>query len=236
MERAGGDLDDPASLDPALRGVDRVFLVTMDINQDEHVVVAARRAGASHIVKLSALGAGQPSIQLDRWHHAREEIIRASGLAWTFLRPGQFASNALQWVGTVKAQGAVFFPGGAGTVAPIDPRDIAAVAAVALTQPGHEGQAYELTGPLLMTVGEQVDALAHALGRPVRYVDIPSSAVAEQMRGFGLPDDTVEALVELWAAVQDGHAAQVTDTVERITGRAARAFEEWCRAHVTSFE
>lgn len=238
VEVAVGDLDQPDTLDAALEGVDRLFLVTIDFGtrQDENAVAAVRRAGVGHIVKLSTFGAGEPTLQVDQWHHAREQVIRASGLAWTFLRPGQFASNATQWAREIKEQGTVHYPGGDGKTAPIDPRDIAAVAAVALTGPGHEGQAYQLTGPDLLTVREQVGAIARVLGRPIAYVDIPVSAASDSMRRAGMPADLVDALVEMMEAVRDGHEVERTDTVERITGRPARIFEDWCHAHIAAFQ
>ena len=96
-------------------------------------------------------------------------------------------SNTLQWAGMIKGQGVVYAPGGEGKVAPIDPRDIAAVAAVALTQPGHTEQAYQLTGPELLTVGEQVQIIAGLLGKALPYVDIPLAVAAERMRQAGMP-------------------------------------------------
>ncbi|MEY2604906.1 MAG: hypothetical protein QOH31_2715 [Verrucomicrobiota bacterium] len=174
VEIAVGDLRQPAALEQALRGVDRVFLVVLDMGgqQDKNVVEAAARVGVKHVVKLSTLNAGRPRLQLDRWHYAKEELIRSSHLAWTFLRAGQFMSNALRWAGTIKEQSKVYFPGGTGTVAPIHPGDIAAVAAAALIESGHESQAYELTGPELLTVAEQVEILARVVGRPLEYVDV----------------------------------------------------------------
>ncbi len=137
VERAVGDFDKPGTLLRAMKGVERLFLVTYETRQDINVLEAAKKAGVRQIVKLSTLEAKDHKIQVGKWHYEREELIRLSGLGWTFLRPGMFMSNSIDWwAESIKGQGSVFFPGGKrGKVAPIDPRDVAAVAAIALTQP-----------------------------------------------------------------------------------------------------
>jgi len=174
--------------------------------------------------------------QIDRWHHAKEQVLLDAGLPWTMLRPGQFMSNTLQWAGMIKGQGTVYAPGGEGKVAPIDPRDIAAVAAVALTQPGHTEQAYQLTGPELLTVGEQVQIIAGLLGKALQYVDIPLAVAAERMRQGGMPPALVDALMEFQALIGEGKGAYRTNRVEQITGRPAHTFAEWCRAYIGAFQ
>lgn len=172
VERIVGDLDQPETLIPAIQGVERIYLMTYETRQDIHLLQAAKRAGVQHIVKLSTLEATDHKIQVGKWHYEREELIRASGLDWTFLRPGMFMSNSIEWwAESIKGQGSVFFPGGKkGKIAPVDPRDVAQVAAFALTQPGHAGQAYELTGAELFTIGEMVQVIARVLGKtdPIR--------------------------------------------------------------------
>ena len=238
VEIAVGDLNQSSTLEAALRGVDKVFLVFLDMGteQPKNVVEQATRAGVQHLVKLSTLQAGRPRVQLDHWHHAKEEVIQSSGLAWTFLRPGQFMSNVFRWAETVKHQGTVYFPGGEGRVAPIHPRDIAAVAAVALTNPGHEGQAYELTGPQLLTVAQQVEILAGAIGKPLKYVDVPEEVVGEGVKKSGIPGPVADALVELLKEVRRDTRGLFTDTVEKVTKRPARTFAEWCRENAIVFQ
>ncbi|CAN5832851.1 NAD(P)H-binding protein [soil metagenome] len=238
VERAVGDLEKVDTLEAALQGVDRMFLNTsgFGVQQDENAIEAAKRAGISQIVKLSTFGAGEPAHAIDHWHAAQESVLQASGLGWTMLRPGQFMSNSLQWVSSIKAQNAVYFPGGEGKVAPIDPRDIAAVAVVALTQPGHEGKAYQMTGPELLSVNEQVQILARLLGKPLQYVDVPPAVAAEQMLKRGMPPMLVDALNELSVMLREGRGAYQTHTVEEITGRPPYTFEEWCRDHLAIFQ
>jgi uncharacterized protein YbjT (DUF2867 family) len=237
VEIAVGDLTRPETVEEALRGVEKVFLVVLDMGtqQERNVIEAASAAGVRHVVKVSTLNAGRPTLQLDRWHRDKEEVIKTSGLGWTFLRAGQFMSNALRWAGTVKQQGAVYFPGGSGTVAPVHPREIAAVATAALIESGHEGKAFELTGPQLMTVAEQVEILSRVLGRPLRYVDVPEEKAAEGMKKSGIPGPVVDALVEVMKDRRSGAGGVLTDTVERVTKRSAKTFEEWCYENADSF-
>ncbi|WP_198953206.1 SDR family oxidoreductase [Kitasatospora sp. CB01950] len=144
-EHVVGDLGEPATLEAALAGVEKLFLLTPGIGtaHAEHAVAAARAGGVRHLVHLSSatvLG-GQRDV-MGRWHHAREEIVRAGGVPAIVLRPGGFMANALEWVGTIGADGYVLDLVGPGRIAPIDPEDIAAVAAVAakvLTEDGHQG-------------------------------------------------------------------------------------------------
>jgi uncharacterized protein YbjT (DUF2867 family) len=238
IERVVGDLDKPETLVPAVKGVERIFLVTYETQQDINVIEAAQRAGVRHIVKLSTLEATDHKIQVGKWHYEREELIRASGLDWTFLRPGMFMSNSIEWwAESIKGQNSVFFPGGKkGQVAPVDPRDVARVAACALTQYGHHGQAYELTGSELFTIGEMVQVISKVLGKSIQYVDIPSIAAKLFMLKTGMDKTLVNALMEMLKSLRRNEGAIATDTVERITGQPPRTFEAWCHEHIKAFQ
>jgi len=238
IERAVGDLDKPETLIPAVQGVERIFLVTYETQQDVNILEAAKRAGVKHIVKLSTLEATDHKIRVGKWHYEREELIRVSGLDWTFLRPGMFMSNSIQWwADSIKGQGSVFFPGGKkGKAAPIDTRDVATVAALALTQPGHSGQAYELTGSELFTIGEMVQVISHVLGKSIQYVDIPPLAAKLFMLKTGMDKTLVNALMEMLASLRKNEGAIVTETVQRVTGYPPRTFEAWCREHIKAFQ
>ena len=124
VERAVGDLDEPVTLTTALCGIDRLYLVTPDTQQVINLLEVARRSGVKHVVKQSTIEADR-SIGPGKWHREQEELIRASGLAWTFLRPTMMMGNTIEWwAATIKSQGAVYFPGGKGKVPPVDPRDV----------------------------------------------------------------------------------------------------------------
>lgn len=238
VERAVGDLDKSETLIGAVKGVERIFLVTFETQQDVNLLEAAKKAGVRHIVKLSTLEATEHKIKVGKWHYEREELIRASGLDWTFLRPGMFMSNSIQWwADSIKGQGSVFFPGGKkGKVAPVDPRDIARVAALVLTQPGHHEQSYELTGSELFTIGEMVQVISGVLGKPIQYVDIPPIAAKLFMLKSGMDRALVNALMEVLASLRRNEGAIVTDTVQQVTGQPPRTFEAWCREHLKPFQ
>jgi uncharacterized protein YbjT (DUF2867 family) len=235
VERAVGDLDRPETLAAALRGVDQLYFVTADTQQVTHLLEAARQNGVKHVVKQSTIEADR-SIGPGKWHRQQEEMIQSAGFDWTFLRPTMMMDNTIDWWGaTIKSQHAVYFPGGKGKVAPVDPRDIAAVAAAVLTCPEYRKQIYELTGPEALTIGEMVQILSKVLGKRIRYFNIPVFLAAIGMRRFGLPKDVVKGLMETLDALRKNEYGYVTDVVERVGGSRPRSFETWCRDHATDF-
>ncbi len=237
VEIAVGDLDTPETLRAALEGVERVFLVTGSTQHDANILQAAKDVGVRYVVKLSTFEAVSPMmVEHVKWHREREELIRTSGLAWTFLRPTMFMSTALDWAKTIRQEGVIYFPGGEGKVPAVDPWDVAAVAAVALTESGHEGQAYALTGPEALSFGKMAEVFTVVLGKPVRYVDMPEKEAGERMRKAGLPDYVIEGLLGTFAVVRSGRLGYCTEDVEKVTGRPPRTFEAWCRDHLAAFQ
>ena len=241
VELAKGSFDDRASLDAALRGIDKMYLLapfqpgSMSA-WEASTIDAAKRAGVKHVVKHSVAGAEyEPGITIGRTHRAGEKLLEKSGMAWTFLRPAGFASNALGWASTIKSQGAVYAPMGEGKMAVIDPRDIAAVAVAALTTSGHEGKAYHLTGPEALSVAQQVKILGDVIGRPLKYVDVPDAAAKDSMLGMGMSAPAVDAMLELTNLVRAGQAAAVSNAVQTITGKPPRSFEAWARDNAAAF-
>jgi uncharacterized protein YbjT (DUF2867 family) len=186
-------------------------------------------------VFLSSLFASLPGIKIGRVHEEKENTIRQSGIRGHFLRAGGFMSNARQWASSIKGQGAVFNPMGTGKIAPIAPEDIAAVAARLLVSPNGAEESPELTGEELLSVPEQVEILARALGKPIRCVDVPAEAAIEGMKHNGLPPQLAEAVGESMAVVRDGRAEQLTHTVESITGRKPMSFAQWAGKHAREF-
>jgi (4-alkanoyl-5-oxo-2,5-dihydrofuran-3-yl)methyl phosphate reductase len=235
-----GDLLRPETLAPAFVGVSRALVLAGAADLPSvaaHVVDAAKQAGTRHLVLISSgtIEIKPPGI-IARWHLEAEQVLKASGLAWTVLRPGNFSSNALRWAGPIRAQGAVFAHGGDGLTAPIDPRDIASVAFHALTGRDHEGKTYVLTGPALMTVVRQVDVIANALGRPVRFVDVPEDAARVGMRKSGMPELVIDGVIELLQAARAGRDSLLTSTVHDVTARPPRSFDTWVRDHLGAFK
>jgi (4-alkanoyl-5-oxo-2,5-dihydrofuran-3-yl)methyl phosphate reductase len=238
-EVAVGDLEKPETVVAAMKGVAQLFLMSASHGPEQtaNAVDAAKKNGVRRVVNLSSIGASlSPMPEMGRWHFVREQLIKDSGLAWTFLRPGMFMSNALQWAATIKAEGNVYHPTGAGKYAPIDSADVAAVAAQALLRPGHEGKVYELTGVELLSAPEQVGILSAVLQRPIEYVDVSPDDSAEKMRRAGAPRSLVAATKELMRLVRSGSADLVTQTVEGVTGSAPKSFENWCRRHAEAFK
>ena len=233
------DFTDPASLAAAVDGVDAVFLVTVppvpSAAHDIALLDAAGAAGVRKIVKLSAIGSGEPfgGSTVGAWHTEAEEAIAASGLAWTVLRPPSFASNFLRYRTMITAGDPIPNVFGPARQPIVDPRDVAAVAVAALLDSAHDGRRYDVTGPELLTFTEQAAVLERVLGRPVQTVDVD---LRTQLAAAGLPPEAI-AQVSLganWAAA--GGAEYVTAHVSRILGRPAGTFEQWAIDHRGAFE
>jgi len=239
VQRVIGDRHDPSVVRKAAQGADKVFMlaVLFDKNHeaDRLLVEEAKQAGAGQIVMISSGSVRIEGNAIGRLHREKEEIIEQSGIPWTFLRPGGFMSNSLQWADTIKSQSKVFNPMGKGKTAPISPYDIASVAAVALTCPGHEGKAYDLTGGELLSTPEQVEILSKVIGKSIDCVDIPAEIAAERAIASGLPEVLVKSLAELWVRVRKEAYSFHTNEVETLTGRQAQTFETWCREHRFAF-
>lgn len=238
-EHVIGDLDAPATLGRAFDGVEKVFLLLPGIRVDHTAAIleVAKSAGVRHVVLLSSYAVlGTPIPAMGRWHHEREQLIRAAGIPATFLRPTGFMSNAFDWLPTIRAGGYVLDPIGPGRAAPIDPTDIAAVAAVVLTQEGHENKEYTLTGGETHTVAEQVAILSQAIGRglEVRTVETPEDAVRFRYPD-GAPPVLAAALVEGVNLMRADTIGLRTDAVRRLTGREPRTFATWCRDNAEAF-
>lgn len=206
------------------------------LNLTRNAVAAARDAGVQRIVNLSSIGAGlDPMPIMGRSFVEREAMIHESGIAWTFLRPSTFMSNALWWLPSLKVEGVVRDPVGPGRSASIDPEDIAAVAAVALTQEGHGGQIYTLTGSELQTVAEQVEILAGVLGREITYIETTPEEAAKEALARGTDKAMVEEIRDLNEVLRANGAAVITDDVERVTGQPPARFERWCQHNAAAF-
>jgi uncharacterized protein YbjT (DUF2867 family) len=144
-------------------------------------------------------------------------------------------TNALAWAGMIKTASTVYAPGGDGKLAVVDPRDIAAAAVAVLTEPGHEGHAYDITGPDAISAADQVKVISDEIGRPLTYTDIPDAAARESMLTTGMPGEIVDALLAFMADIRAGKSAAVSDAVERLTGRQPRTFSAWVHDNAAAF-
>jgi uncharacterized protein YbjT (DUF2867 family) len=240
VETVVGDFARPETLAPALQGVTRALLISHhDVRQVElqgNFVEAARRAGPVHVVKLSGLGTAPGSpLRSGRWHAETEAQIRDAGLPWTFLHPPYFMQNLLRAGPAVAAHGILTAAMRAGRIAMVDARDVAAVAASALTGPGHTGQTYVITGPEALSHAMVAAILSEAVGRRIVYRDIELDALREQLVAADTPPWLVDVRMEFTSVLREGFAAVVTDTVTRTTGRPPRTLAAFAAEHAARF-
>jgi uncharacterized protein YbjT (DUF2867 family) len=227
------DWDRPATLEPAFAGVEKLFLLTPVSDREPEygraAVAAASRAGVRHILKLSVIGADlEPGMRIGRLHREAERAIEGSGIGWTMLRPNSYAQNFVNYYGVnPHKSGAVYLPHGRGGSSWVDARDVGEVAARVLTEPGHEGKAYTLTGGETVATADAIAILAEALGRTFEYVDVPDEAAREAMSTHGAPQWMVEALGELNSLIREGHFNGVSPAVRDVLGRPPRSFRQY---------
>jgi uncharacterized protein YbjT (DUF2867 family) len=236
VEAVPGDLNRPETLSAALTGARGLFLLP-GYRDMPGVLAEADRAGVEHVVLLSSGAAadGDTSNAVSRYMIESEDAVRESGVPWTILRSSGFMSNALRdWLPQLQAGDVVRAPFADVQIAVIDPLDIAAVATEALTDRTHTGQVYRLTGPESLLPSEQVATLAAVLGRNLRFEAQTDDAARAEMSA-NMPAEYVDAFFNYFAdgAYDD---SQVLPTVQELTGRPARTFEQWAIAHADAFQ
>ncbi|WP_435769524.1 SDR family oxidoreductase [Nocardioides sp. SYSU DS0651] len=229
-ELVEGDLTDPDSLEVAMRDVTAVFLLAVVPGFASAFLAAAREAGVERIVFQSSAevvdGATEQPNDIAAFHADVEQAIRDSGLGWTFLRLDVSSADALQWAfdvpGQLSAGDVVKAPYGDAAGSPIHPADFAAVAVAALLDAGHTGAVHHVTGPRSLTHREQVALIGSARGRDVSFQEVDPET-ARSMAGPFVP---IDLLLATWER-HTHRPAPVTDTVQRVTGRAPRSVDEW---------
>jgi uncharacterized protein YbjT (DUF2867 family) len=235
------DFENADSLRAALSGVRSAYLVTPSSSETEAQQIrfaeAAAEACVGHLVKLSQFAAdGSSPVRFLSYHAAVERRIRDLGIGYTFLRPNLFFSGFLAFRKTIAEEGQFFAPIGDARVSAVDVRDIAAVAAAALTEPGHMGMTYTISGPAAITHHDVARAILGAIGRDVRFVDVPPEAFAAALRGVGVPPWQADGLVEDYAHYARGEVAEVTTTVRDLTGEGPRDIAGFARDHARAFD
>jgi uncharacterized protein YbjT (DUF2867 family) len=239
VEVVTGDLTEPESLDAGLRGVGAVFLVWTIPPATAPAVIERLATYARRVVFLSSPHqTPHPFFQQPNpmavLHADIERLIAAAGLESTVLRPGVFASNSLFWWATaIRDDGVVRWPYGAAETAPVDDRDVAAVAARTLYQDGHAGGDYVLTGPESLSQAEQVSIIGDVLGRHIRFEELSPDDFRTETEG-SWPRPVVDMLLTAWGATL-GRPAFVTSTVSDILGSAPRSFRQWVADHTAAF-
>ena len=230
-----GDLDDPASLTPAMfAGVTHVYFCTWNgpsaLEQWKHFRAALQSAGAApRVVRGSAFGA--PQSRIIQQLRAAEEDLKASGLAWTVLQPTYFMQNTMMTAPTVKEQGAIYYDWGDAKAGMIDVRDIVDSAIGVLTAGNgqFDRQSVVLTGPEPIGFAEVAAGIGDAAGREVKYVAVPHEAAKTAMLGMGLPEWIVDGFVELNQGFEHNFANTATDGVQRLAGHPPRTFRQFAQ-------
>jgi uncharacterized protein YbjT (DUF2867 family) len=235
-EAVTGDLADEGSLVAAMAGIEKVFLLSSPhpdaAGWHRHAIDAARRTQVQLLVRSSILGADrEPTPEFISAHTACDRYLESSGLPYAIVRPNLFLQNVPEsTVPSIDASGTFYADAGQARISMVDTRDVAAVAAVALTEPGQAGAHYDVTGPEALSYADVAAKLTSAMGRPVSYADAPDDAVRRALLGAGLTEWFADALVGLYQDYRrsgtGGYAAQVTDTVPRLTGRPARSLDD----------
>jgi uncharacterized protein YbjT (DUF2867 family) len=236
VETVPGDLADRDSLRSAIAGADRVFLLCgpseNEVELNRNAIDVAKDAGVQLLVRSSILGSDPTSsATFVRDHGACDAYLRDSGVPHAIVQPNLFLQNVPEnTIPSIDSDGNFYANAGNARISMVDTRDVAEIAAVLLTQPGHASDAYEVTGPEALSYQDIATALSKSTGRTITYIDAPDDAVRRNLLGFGLGKWLVGALVDLYQDYRrsgaDGYAAQVTDTVERLTAHQARSLEQ----------
>ena len=233
----GGDPSRPSTLTAVWRGAEAVLISPRAAGAAAELLADAAAQGVRRVAVISAATveypAGEP--RFAEGFKAVERAARESGLAWTFLRCADFSANALAWAPQIRAAAVVRIAYPDAAISPIHQRDIAEIAAAALTAPGHEEQAYVLTGPASLTQRDRVALIGEAVGRCLTLLEADPDAVRAQMIGQGLPE---EIPARLLGALADYARVPgpTTDTVEKLLGRPALDFATWAAENAAAFQ
>ena len=235
-----GDLEDRDFLEAAMAGIEKAVLIMPNVeNQldiEKQFIDVAAAAGVQHILYLSSLesipGATNPITSI---HVATEEHLRASGMAWTMIRPAFFMQTFAASAPRIRETGQIVLPLGTGKVSATDLRDVAAVMLKVLTEPGHENQSYDLTGPELLTLEEIAGRFSAILGREYTYVDLPLESFKERLAAVGFGEWRVNAVAAELNSIANGSLDHTTDKVQELLGRAPNSIDKFIRDHADLF-
>jgi uncharacterized protein YbjT (DUF2867 family) len=232
-----GDLDEPATILPAVKNVDKIYLLTwngeMQLQQAENVINAAKYEGMPHIVRHSMWGS--ENSRIIKQGYKIEEILKSSGLPWTLLKPTFYMQNTIMAAQTITSNGTIYWDMKDGKLGMIDVRDIADAALAVITGEGYEGQEFILTGPEAISFNDVAEIFSKVLDKEVKYVNVPGDASFRSMVGMGMPEWIAKGYVELSEGFSKNFAGRTTKNVEILTGHPARSFEQFAHDFVQVF-
>ncbi len=234
-----GDLSDANTLGAHLRGVRAVFLVWPFLTAEAApAVLDVLKGHAYRVVYLSSMGVrddlGRQADPINQFHADVERSIEESGLEWTFVRSGGMATNTLGWAPQIREGGVVRAPYGVASRSLVHEADVAAVAVRALTEHGHGGKKYTVTGPEALTQIEQLGLIGEAIGRPLRWEEVPPEIARRGMLDAGWSPSVADGILEAHAGFAQ-EPEPVIPTVEDVTGAPARTFQQWAADHAGDF-
>jgi uncharacterized protein YbjT (DUF2867 family) len=240
VQLAPGDFSDPVSVRAALKGADRVFLSGADgphrVGYETDLIDAAAAAGVERIVKLSGIGsAPDSSVPFWAWHGQIEQHLLHSNVPAVLLRANFYMSNLFHGAEQIARDGQLAAPAGTARIGMLDPRDVGACAAAALTEEGHDGRTYVLTGPRTITFADVARELSRIAGREVTYLDLPDEVAVGGVVQTGLPEPVARAIVAVLGALRAGAGDRVTDTVQTLTGRPPADIADFLERHAYLF-
>ncbi len=240
VEYVTGDLEKPETVSAALQGVEKAFLLSPEDPRMPELhgkfAAAAKDAGLRHLVRLSILPASPDApLPIAKWHGEADRLVMESGVPYTILRPAYFMQNNLRAARTIASEGAIYGAMGDGKVGHIDTRDIAEVAVAVLTSEGHEGQSYPLTGPESLSMAEVAARFSTALGKTVKYVNLPPDKAKAGMMAMGMPDWRADAWVKLGGMIAMGKADMATPAVKDILGREPHNIDQFAAEYAQAF-
>lgn len=235
-----GDMENEDSLTPALQGIEKAFLLTNSSERAEQLqlnfVHTAHKAGLQHIVKLSQLAADERSpVRFLRYHARVENRIKELGFTYTFLRPNLYMQGFTALKNYIKQDGKFYAAVGNAGISVVDVRDIAAVAARALTEAGHEDKIYNITGDQTLTHYQLADIFTAGLGKKATFIDVSPEQMKGALQAAGFPGWQLDGLIEDYAHYARGEAAAVYTTVKEITGVPAIGFAQFVTDHKELF-
>ena len=237
------DYDKPDSLAVALKGVDKLFLLTPFqsnmVDLTSNLVSEAKKAEVKYIAKQSVMGAdAEPGITPGRLHRQAEKIIEESGIPFTFLRPNFFMQNFVNYYSNlIRSQGAFYIPAGDAKVSFVDVRDIAAVAVKSLINDNQQkGRAYNITGGEALSYGQAAEILSKAVGKKINYVNVTDQDARNGMKDMSMDEWTIKSMIELFEITRAGNVSEISPIVEQVTGNKPITFSQFANDYAGSFK